>query len=58
VLGDARAEILRLTENGRLTHRSTARLLADEACAELEALETDEKQTLVRVLGTLTRSRR
>jgi len=55
--GDARAEIMRLTENGRLTHRSTGRLLADEAYAELEALDVDEKQRLVTVLGKLARSR-
>ena len=55
--GDARAEILRITENGRLTHRSTARLLADEAYVELEALEPHEKQRLVTVLGKLARSR-
>jgi DNA-binding MarR family transcriptional regulator len=56
--GDARAEILRITENGRVTHRSMARLLADEAYAELEDLEVEEKQRLVTVLGKLARSRR
>jgi DNA-binding MarR family transcriptional regulator len=56
--GDARAEILRITENGRLSHRSTGHLLADEAYAELEDLEVEEKQRLVTVLGRLARSRR
>lgn len=50
---DARASIMRVTENGRLTYRSTARLFVDASYAELETLEVEEKQRLVTILRKL-----
>ena len=50
---DARATIMRVTDNGRTAYRLTARLLADAAYGELDALEVEEKPRLVSILRKL-----